>query len=97
MSSTYRTSLCSSLVSLNVRQTTPALIRPICQDQYCPVTLFISRLLSLLISERGEPLDPTVVRHLKELMAYELNPSLYPTLFEQVHSLIQGLTSPIHC
>ncbi|ESO97611.1 hypothetical protein LOTGIDRAFT_104331 [Lottia gigantea] len=51
-------------------------------EQYCPVTQFIGYLLKLLVFQ-NEKIGAPIQKHVKELVGHELNPALYPILFEQ--------------
>ncbi|XP_067682311.1 neurofibromin-like isoform X6 [Haliotis asinina] len=51
--------------------------------QYCPVTQFIGNLLKLLIFQ-NEKFGAQIQKHVKELVGHELNPALYPILFDQI-------------
>ncbi|KAF6025159.1 Nf1 [Bugula neritina] len=51
--------------------------------QYCPVTEFISHLLKLLVCN-NDKFGPQIQTHVKDLVANELNPAIYPILFEQI-------------
>ncbi|XP_067932348.1 neurofibromin-like [Watersipora subatra] len=50
---------------------------------YCPVTDFIGHLLKLLVCS-NEKFGPQIQKHVKELVANELSPAIYPILFEQI-------------
>ena len=52
-------------------------------SQYCPVTQFIGLLLKLLICN-NEKFGPQIEKHVKELVGHELNPDVYPILFDQI-------------
>ncbi len=53
------------------------------QDQsYCPVAQFIAQLVSLL--SQSDSIEPQIIRHVKEILSQELNPILYPCVFEQI-------------
>ncbi|XP_041348224.1 neurofibromin-like isoform X2 [Gigantopelta aegis] len=52
-------------------------------SQYCPVTQFIGNLLKLLIFQ-NEKFGAQIQKHVKELVGHELNPALYPILFDQI-------------
>ncbi|CAH1800649.1 unnamed protein product [Owenia fusiformis] len=52
-------------------------------EQYCPVTQFICNLLKLLVCH-NEKFGPQIQKHVKELVGHELNPAIYPILFDQI-------------
>ncbi|XP_065225861.1 neurofibromin-like isoform X1 [Planococcus citri] len=56
--------------------------------QYCPVTQFINQLLRLLLCS-GEKYGLLIQKHIKELVGHEMNPSLYPILFDQIKSVVE--------
>lgn len=56
--------------------------------QYCPVTEFVFNLLRLLICN-NEKLGGQIQKHVKELIAHELSPALYPILFDQIKSMVE--------
>ena len=53
------------------------------EAQYCPVTVFIGMLLKLLVCN-NEKFGTQMQKHVKELVGHELNPAIYPILFEQI-------------
>lgn len=53
------------------------------ETQYCPVTEFIAHLLKLLVCN-NDKFGPQIQKHVKEIVANELNPAIYPILFEQI-------------
>lgn len=48
-----------------------------------PVLRFLSQLLGLLFIQ-SEKLEAPIIRHIKEVLSHELNPTLYSCLFEQI-------------
>ena len=54
-----------------------------CCHYVCDVNRFISDLLKLLVCQ-NEKLGAQMQNHMKELVGQELNPALYPTLFDQI-------------
>ncbi len=55
-----------------------------CGDpQYCPVTQFLGNLLKLLVCN-NEKFGPQIQKHVKELVGHELNPAIFPILFDQI-------------
>ncbi|KAK2156732.1 hypothetical protein LSH36_206g01021 [Paralvinella palmiformis] len=71
----------STMTSLDSRKSS---VLPGCGDpQYCPVTQFIGHLLKLLVCN-NEKFGPQIQKHVKELVGHELNPSIYPILFDQI-------------
>lgn len=64
------------------------LTNPSQEVQYCPVTQFVLNLLRLLICN-NEKLGTQIQKHVKELIAHELSPALYPILFDQIKSIVE--------
>ena len=56
--------------------------------QYCPVTQFMSHLLRLLIWN-NEKYGAQIQKNVKELIAHEMSPALYPILFDQIKSIVE--------
>ncbi|PAA61927.1 hypothetical protein BOX15_Mlig026750g1, partial [Macrostomum lignano] len=56
---------------------------PMGDNQYCPVTQFIGNMLKLLVCQ-NEKFGAQIQRHVKELLGQQLNPFVYPLLFEQL-------------
>ncbi|GAB6033713.1 Neurofibromin 1 [Chamberlinius hualienensis] len=54
---------------------------------YCPLTQFATLLLRLLVCH-NEKCGNHIQKHVKELMAHEMSPYLYPILFDQVKVFI---------
>ncbi|XP_074643053.1 neurofibromin-like [Tubulanus polymorphus] len=52
-------------------------------SQYCPVTQFIGQLLRLLVCN-NDKFGRQIQKHVKELVGHELNPTVYPILFDQI-------------
>ncbi|XP_025987354.2 neurofibromin isoform X2 [Solenopsis invicta] len=61
--------------------------------QYCSVTQFVFNLLRLLICN-NEKLGNQIQKHVKELLAYEMSPALYPILFDQIKNFIEKFFDP---
>ncbi|XP_021368387.1 neurofibromin-like isoform X2 [Mizuhopecten yessoensis] len=61
--------------------------------QYCPVTQFISNLLKLLICQ-NEKFGAQIQKHVKDLVGHELNPALYPILFDQIKICVDKFFDP---
>lgn len=49
---------------------------------------FISQLLRLLLCS-GEKYGLLIQKHIKELVGHEMNPSLYPILFDQIKAIVE--------
>ncbi|KAF6216642.1 hypothetical protein GE061_000988 [Apolygus lucorum] len=56
--------------------------------QYCPVTQFIGHLLRLLVCN-NEKFGAQIQKNVKELVGHEMSAALYPTLFEQIKSVVE--------
>ncbi|PAA68954.1 hypothetical protein BOX15_Mlig013644g1 [Macrostomum lignano] len=61
---------------------------PLGDNQYCPVTQFIGNMLRLLVCQ-NDKFGAQIQRHVKELLGQQLNPFVYPLLFEQVKLYIE--------
>ncbi|XP_062578923.1 neurofibromin-like isoform X10 [Saccostrea cucullata] len=61
--------------------------------QYCPVTQFISNMLKLLVCQ-NEKFGAQIQKHVKELVGHELNPALYPILFDQIKVSVDKFFDP---
>ncbi|XP_050410069.1 neurofibromin isoform X2 [Patella vulgata] len=59
-----------------------SIMQTVTTEQYCPVTQFIGYLLKLLVFQ-NEKIGAQIQKHVKELVGHELNPALYPILFDQ--------------
>lgn len=55
--------------------------------QYCPVTQFVGVVLKLLVCS-NEKFGTQIQRHVKDLLAHEMSPMLYPILFDQIKILV---------
>lgn len=64
------------------------LTNPSQEVQYYPVTQFVLNLLRLL-SCNNEKFGTSIQKHVKELIAHELSPALYPILFDQIKSIVE--------
>ncbi|CAH1393434.1 unnamed protein product [Nezara viridula] len=64
------------------------LANPSQEIQYCPVTQFIGHLLRLLVCN-NEKFGAQIQKHVKELVGHEMSAALYPTLFEQIKSVVE--------
>ncbi|PVD31241.1 hypothetical protein C0Q70_06653 [Pomacea canaliculata] len=75
----------SSLPGIQVEPSRKSSLMQSCSNdsQYCPVTQFIGNLLKLLVFQ-NEKFGATIQKHVKELVGHELNPALYPSLFDQI-------------
>ncbi|EFN88549.1 Neurofibromin [Harpegnathos saltator] len=67
---------------------TSGLTNPNQEVQYYPVTQFVLNLLQLLICN-NEKVGTTIQKHVKETIAHELSPALYPILFDQIKSIVE--------
>lgn len=56
--------------------------------QYCPVTQFVGQVLKLLVCH-NEKFGTQIQKHVKELVAHEISPTLYPILFDQIKLLVE--------
>lgn len=56
--------------------------------QYCPVTQFLGQLLRLLVCP-NEKFGNQIQKNVKELVAYEMSPALYPILFDQIKIIVE--------
>ncbi|XP_012529974.1 neurofibromin [Monomorium pharaonis] len=63
------------------------------ETQYCPVTQFVYNLLRLLICN-NEKLGNQIQKHVKELVAHEMSPALYPLLFDQIKNFVEKFFDP---
>lgn len=63
------------------------------EAQYCPVTQFVFSLLRLLICN-NEKLGNQIQKHVKELVAHEMSPALYPILFDQIKNFVEKFFDP---
>lgn len=59
------------------------------QESAQPVTMFIHHLLRLLVVQ-NERFGTQIQKHVKELLSHELSPTLYPILFDQIKSIVDG-------
>ncbi|KAL0113512.1 hypothetical protein PUN28_012574 [Cardiocondyla obscurior] len=62
------------------------------EAQYCPVTHFVLNLLRLLIC--NEKYGNQIQTHVKELVAHEMSPALYPLLFDQIKNFVEKFFDP---
>jgi len=63
------------------------------ETQCCPVTQFVFNLLRLLICN-NEKLGSQIQKHVKELVAHEMSPALYPILFDQIKNFVEKFFDP---
>ncbi|XP_071652258.1 neurofibromin isoform X3 [Temnothorax longispinosus] len=63
------------------------------EAQYCPVTQFVFNLLRLLICN-NEKLGNQIQKHVKELVAHEMSPAVYPILFDQIKNFVEKSFDP---
>ncbi|XP_076453075.1 neurofibromin-like isoform X4 [Babylonia areolata] len=75
----------SALPGIQVEPSRKSSLMQSCSNdsQYCPVTQFIGNLLKLLVFQ-NEKFGAQIQKHVKELVGHELNPALYPSLFDQI-------------
>ncbi|KAI5706129.1 hypothetical protein M8J75_005102 [Diaphorina citri] len=59
------------------------------QDNYCPVTEFVGKLLNLLCYGSNERFGARIQRHIKDGVGPEMSPCLYPILFEQIRTIAE--------
>lgn len=81
--SSPRPSISGSVMSLDSRKNFSTTNSSMVNPEYCQVTEFISHLLSLLMVQT-EKICASIQRNIKELLSNELNPALYPALFDQI-------------
>jgi neurofibromin 1 len=62
--------------------------------QYCPVTQFVGQVLKLLVCH-NEKFGTQIQKHVKELVAHEISPTLYPILFDQIKTLVEKFFDPM--
>lgn len=55
---------------------------------HCPVTQFLGQLLRLLVCP-NEKFGAQIQKNVKELVAYEMSPALYPILFDQIKIIVE--------
>lgn len=58
------------------------------QELHCTVTQFVLNLLRLL-NCNNEKLGNQIQKHVKELVAHEMSPALYPILFDQIKNIVE--------
>ncbi|RWS09353.1 neurofibromin-like protein, partial [Dinothrombium tinctorium] len=61
--------------------------------QYCPVTQFVGQILRLLVCH-NEKFGTQIQKHVKELVAHEMSPTLYPILFDQIKAIVDKFFDP---
>lgn len=61
--------------------------------QYCPVTQFVGQLLKFLVCQ-NEKFGTQIQKHVKELVAHEVSPTLYPILFDQIKIIVEKFFDP---
>ncbi|XP_012162697.1 neurofibromin isoform X2 [Ceratitis capitata] len=89
--SLYSCSTSSGRGSLLHPSTVPvsAIVQVPQQDlQYCPVTQFIGQLLRLLVCN-NEKIGSNIQKNVRDLIAEEMTPQLYPILFDQIRSIVE--------
>uniref|UniRef100_A0A8D9APP4 Neurofibromin n=1 Tax=Cacopsylla melanoneura TaxID=428564 RepID=A0A8D9APP4_9HEMI len=59
------------------------------QDNYCPVTEFVGKLLNLLCYGSNERFGARIQRHIKDGVGPEMSPCLYPILFDQIRTIAE--------
>lgn len=55
---------------------------------FCPVTQFIGCMLKLLVCN-NEKFGTQIQKHVKDLLAHEMSPALYPIIFDQIKILVE--------
>ena len=63
--------------------------------QYCPVTQFVGDVLRLLVCN-NEKFGTQIQKHVKELLAHEMSPTLYPILFDQIKLIVEKFFDAQH-
>ena len=63
--------------------------------QYCPVTQFVGDVLRLLVCN-NEKFGTQIQKHVKELLAHEMSPTLYPILFDQIKLIVEKFFDSHH-
>ncbi|XP_075746616.1 neurofibromin isoform X3 [Rhipicephalus microplus] len=61
--------------------------------QFCPVTQFVGQLLRLLVCH-NEKFGTQIQKHVKDLVAHEMSPTLYPILFDQIKAIVEKFFDP---
>ena len=56
--------------------------------QYCPVTQFLGSLLRLLVCT-NDKFGAQIQKTVKELVAFEMSPALYPLLFDEIKTIVE--------
>lgn len=74
--------------SAKQQEASSGLTNPSQELQYCTVTQFVFNLLRLLICN-NEKLGNQIQKHVKELVAHEMSPALYPILFDQIKNIVE--------
>lgn len=55
---------------------------------YCPVTQFVGQILKLLVCH-NDKFGTQIQKHVKDTLAHEMSPMLYPILFDQIKVLVE--------
>lgn len=74
--------------SAKQQEANSGLTNPSQELQYCTVTQFVLNLLRLL-NCNNEKLGTQIQKHVKELVAHEMSPALYPILFDQIKNIVE--------
>lgn len=76
--------------SITPEQTRKNMVLSTVQDGilYCPVTQFIGQILKLLVCT-NEKFGTQIQKHVKDTLAHEMSPLLYPILFDQIKVLVE--------
>ncbi|XP_071038330.1 neurofibromin isoform X2 [Parasteatoda tepidariorum] len=77
---------CTSSLPMDARK--GSMLTPGQDLQYCPVTQFVGQLLRLLVCH-NEKFGTQIQKHVKELVAHEMSPTLYPILFDQIKAIVE--------
>ncbi|XP_040072137.1 neurofibromin [Ixodes scapularis] len=90
-SSLYAYSVPHSALSLDSRK--GGMLTPGQDIQFCPVTQFVGQLLRLLVCH-NEKFGTQIQKHVKDLVAHEMSPTLYPILFDQIKTIVEKFFDP---
>ncbi|XP_064460461.1 neurofibromin-like isoform X2 [Ornithodoros turicata] len=90
-SSLYMYNVPYSALSLDSRK--GGMLTPGQDIQFCPVTQFVGQLLRLLVCH-NEKFGTQIQKHVKDLVAHEMSPTLYPILFDQIKAIVEKFFDP---
>lgn len=78
-----------SAFSMTPEQTRKNMVLSTVHDSmYCPVTQFVGQILKLLVCH-NEKFGTQIQKHVKDTLAHEMSPLLYPILFDQIKVLVE--------